>query len=133
MLLKDLIKTQLLKEEKFHSISQSMTFNYDIYHNSHSQYRKKRHGSGERITDYDIVKLLDKAKEEITYLIIDGKIRHKSRFIISDTRHPYLNLVIEPEKLGVNDLGVNDWNLVVITVMNKFDFTGSRNQLHIYI
>lgn len=128
MLLKDLIKTQLLKEEAFHSISQSMTFNYDIYHNPHSVYRKRRHGSGEYISDYDIINLLNKSKEEITYLIIDGKIRHRSRFIISDTKDPYLNLVIQPEKLDVNR-----WNLVVITVMNKLDFTGSRGQLQIYI
>lgn len=128
MLLKDLIKTQLLKEQAFHSISQSMTFNYDIYHNPHSVYRKGRHGSGQRIYDYHIANLLNEAKEEITYLIIDGRIRHKSRFIISDTKDPYLNIVIEPEKLDVND-----WNLVVITVMNKLDFTGSRGQLHIYI
>ncbi len=128
MLLKDLIKTQLLKEEAFHSISQSMTFNYDIYHITHSVYRKRRHGSGERIYDSHIINLLNKSKEEITYLIIDGRIRHQSRFIISDTIDPYLNLVIEPQKLDVNN-----WNLVVITVMNKLDFTVSRGQLQIYI
>jgi len=128
MLLKDLIKTQLLKEEAFHSISQSMTFNYDIYHIPHSVYRKRRHGSGERVYDRDIINLLNKSKEEITYYIIDGIIRDRRRFIISDTRDPYLNIVIEPEKLGVND-----WNLVVITVMNNIDFTVSRGQLQIYI
>lgn len=128
MLLKDLIKTQLLKEEAFHSISQSMTFNYDIHHNPHSEYRKRRHGSGQWIRDSHIINLLNEAKEEITYLIIDGIIRDRRRFIISDTKDPYLNLVIQPEKLDVND-----WNLLIITVMNKLDFTGSRNQLHIYI
>lgn len=128
MLLKDLIKTELLKEEMFHSINQSMTFTYDLYHNPHSTYRKSRHGSGNIIYDYDIISLLNRSKEKITYFIIDGKIRHNRRFIVSDTHNPYLNLIIEPERLDVTH-----WNLVVITLMNKPDFTVSRGQLQIYI
>jgi hypothetical protein len=128
MILKDIIKTELLNESRFHSINQSMTFTYDLYHNPHSQYRKGRHGSGNRITDYDIITLLNNAKEEITYFIIDGKIKHKKRFVVSDMSNSYLNLIIEPERLNITH-----WNLVVITLMNKPHFTVSKGQLQLFI
>lgn len=128
--LKDLIKKTLLKEQKFHEISKEITFDFDLYHDEygHTQQRKWRHGSDYKITDFDIVKLLKQSSDQIVYNIIDGNIKHKRRFIVSREKGDNLNLVIEPEKLESTY-----WNLIVITVMRKSDFTVGKGQLQIFI
>jgi len=94
----------------------------------HTAQRKWRHGSSEKIYDHDIVKLLDDAKDEIIYSIIDGEIRPNRRFIVSRDGGDHLNVVVSPEKLDTNH-----WNLVTITVMRKSDFTVSSGQLQIFV
>lgn len=105
-------------------------FTFDLHHDvgGHTSKRKWRHGSGEKIYDRDIVNLLDDAKEEIIYSIIDGDIRNGNRFIVSREGGDNLNVVIKPEELEVNH-----WNLVTITTMRKSDFTVSRGQLQIFV
>jgi hypothetical protein len=115
---KRIIKESILREEKFHQLNSEITFTFDLHHDS----------GGHKIYDIDIVKLLNDAKEEIVYSIIDGEIRHNRRFIISRDGGDYLNVVINPEKLDTTH-----WNLVTITVMKKSDFTVSSGQLQIFV
>ncbi len=128
--LEGLIKKTLLQEQKFHEISNEITFDFDLYHDEygHTQQRKWRHGSEHKISDFDIVKLLKQASDEIVYNIIDGNIRHKRRFIVSREKGDNLNLVIDPEKIESTY-----WNLIVITVMKKSDFTVGKGQLQIFV
>ncbi len=114
----------------FHELNSSIEFNFYLYHDKggHTQLRKSRHGSGEKIYDLDIVKLVGDAKKEIVYGIIDGDIRNGKRFIISRENADNLNVVVHPEKLETNK-----WNLVIITVMRKSDFNIGKGQLQIFV
>jgi hypothetical protein len=125
-----IIRKNLLKEEKFHELKKEISFSFDIYHDygGHTQGRKWRHGSGNKIYDLDIVRLLKSGLDEIIYNIIDGNIRNSRRFILSREGGDNLNLVISPEKLDSNK-----WNLVIITVMKKQDFTVGAGQLQIFV
>lgn len=128
--IKSVIKESLIRESKFQSLNANIEFTFDLYHDKggHTQMRKWRHGSGQKIYDYDITKLLEDAKEEIIYAIIDGDIRNGRRFIVSREGGDNLNVVISPEKLESDH-----WNLVVITTMRKDDFNISRGQLQIMV
>ena len=128
--LNEIISKIILKEEKFHEINSEISFDFELYHDDwgHTKDRKWRHGSGNKIYDLDIVKLLEKAKEDIIYNIIDGKIRDGRRFIVSDSSGDNLNVVIEPIKNYINE-----WRLIIITVMKKQDFTVSKGQLQIFV
>ena len=130
MNIKNIITETLIREEKFHQLEAEITFTFDLHHDmgGHTSQRKWRHGSGEKIYDYDIIKLLEDAKKEIDYGIIDGDIRHNRRFIVSRDGGDYLNIVVNPEKLDTTE-----WNLVTITVMKKKDFTVSSGQLQIFV
>lgn len=130
MNIKGIIKESLIREAKFHDLDVNITFNYELHHDEggHTQMRKWRHGSGQKIYDYDIINLLDDAKKEITYSIIDGDIRSGRRFIVSREGGDFLNVVIQPEQKDTTD-----WNLVVITTMKKSDFNVSRGQLQIMV
>jgi hypothetical protein len=130
MNIKSLIKETILREEKFHELSSEITFTFDLYHDAggHTVQRKWRHGSGEKIYDYDIINLLEDAKDEIIYSIIDNEIRPNRRFIVSREGGDNLNVIVNPEKLETNH-----WNLVTITVMKKPDFTVSAGQLQIFV
>ena len=94
----------------------------------HTKDRKWRHGSGNKIYDLDIVNLIDEAKDDIIYNIIEGKIKEGKRFIVSRLNGDNLNVVIEPIKNYINL-----WNLTIITVMKKEDFTVSKGQLQIFV
>lgn len=130
LLIEDIIKKTLFLEQKFHELRKEITFSFDIFHDhyGHTQDRKWRHGSGNKIYDLYIVKLLEDALDDIIYHIMDGDIRHGRRFIVSRSDGDFLNLVILPEKLEPNQ-----WNLTIITVMKKENFTVSKGQLQIYV
>jgi len=128
--LNNIIKKTLLQEQKFHEISNDVTFDFDLYHDEwgHTNDRKWRHGSGNKIYDLNIVKLLEDAKDDIVYNIIEGKIRNGKRFIVSRLKGDQLNIVIEPKKNYINH-----WDLIIITVMKKEGFTVSKGQLQIFV
>lgn len=128
--LNDIIKKTLLQEQKFHEISNEVTFDFNLYHDEwgHTNDRKWRHGSGNKIYDLNIVKLLEEAKDDIVYNIIEGRIREGKRFIVSRLKGDQLNVVIEPKKNYINH-----WDLIVITVMKKEDFSVGKGQLQIFV
>jgi hypothetical protein len=100
----DIISKILLKEEKFHEINSEISFDFELFHDEwgHTKDRKWRHGSGNKIYDIDIVRLLEEAKDDIIYNIIDGKIKDGRRFIVSRNGGDNLNVVIEPIKNYIN-------------------------------
>lgn len=129
-LLIETIRKVLLREEKFHELSGIIKFTFDLTHDSggHTELRKKRHGLENIILDSDIIKLLEDAKEEIIYSIIDRDIINNRRFIVSRDGGDYLNVIIHPEKIDTAH-----WNLVTITVMRKKGFTVGERQLQLFI
>lgn len=130
MNIKGIIKESLIREAKFHDLSVDITFDYELHHDEggHTQQRKWRHGSGQKIYDYDLIKLLDDAKAEISYAIIDGDIRNGRRFIVSREGGDNLNVVVKPEMKDTTS-----WNLVIITTMREPNFDVGRGQLQIFV
>lgn len=128
--LSQIINETILKEEKFHEINTEISFDFELHHDEwgHTKDRKWRHGSGNKIYDLDIVNLIEDSKDDIIYNIIDGKIKDGKRFIVSRISGDNLNIVIEPIKNYINQ-----WNLIIITVMRKEDFTVSKGQLQIFV
>ena len=129
--IQEIIKKQLIREQKFHELIFDIKFTFELYHDSggHTQKRKWRAGGGDnKVYDLDLINLINDAREQIVYSIIDGHIRHKRRFILSRDGKDYLNIVIEPEKHSSTH-----WNMVTITNMRKKDFTVSPGQLQIFV
>lgn len=132
-MLKQIIKEQLLLEKKIVQIRANLIINYDLRHDErgqHSEKRKWRHVStgGDRIYDLYIQQLIESAKDEITFHIVQEQIEDSVRFIVSQKSDPHLNVVIEPKMKNPYD-----WVLNVITVMNKQDFNIGQNQLQIFV
>jgi hypothetical protein len=65
--------------------------------------------------------------DDIAFKIAVDEIKDKVRFIISDTKYPFLNIVIEPEMVDPYQ-----WILNIVTVMNKKDFEIGRDQLQLF-
>jgi hypothetical protein len=131
-MIQKIIKEQLLLEKKIADIRANLTINYDLRHDErgqHSEKRKWRHVSagGDRIYDLYIQQLVESAKDEITFHIVQEQIQDGVRFIVSQKAGPHLNVIIEPKMKNPYD-----WVLNVITVMNKQDFDIGRGQLQIF-
>jgi hypothetical protein len=101
-LIKNILKEEslLLLEKKFAEISANLTINFELHHTTvHSKQRQWRHVTsvGDRIYDVDLKNLLDRAKDDIVFHIVQGDIVDGVRFIVSDNRSN-LNIVISPEE-----------------------------------
>ena len=132
-MIRQIIKEQLLLEKKIALIRANLTINYDLRHDErsqHSEKRKWRHvaSGGDRIYDYDIQKLIEAAKDDITFHIVQEQIQDGVRFIVTQKAFPHLNVVLEPKMRNAYD-----WVMNVITVMNKEDFDIGRGQLQIFV
>jgi hypothetical protein len=128
--LKNLIKKTLLKEEKFMSVQQSITFDFDVYYDAggHAKSRMLRHGKKDRITEYYVHMIIKKGLDDIIYNILDNNIRHGVRFILSQNFGDYINLVLLPQQLDATH-----WNLTIITMIKTDSFTIGHNQLQIFV
>jgi len=132
MNIKRIISEQLILERKIAQIRANLTINYDLRHDEksqHSQKRQWRHVStgGDRIYDLYIEQLIDSAKDDITFHIVQEQIQDGVRFIVSQKKDPHLNVIIEPKMTNPYD-----WVLNVISVMNKQDYAIGRGQLQIF-
>ena len=129
-LIKKIIKESLLLEKKFAEISANLTINFELHHTPvHSKQRQWRHvaSGGDRIYDADLKNLLDRAKDDIVFHIVQGDIVDGVRFIVSDNRSN-LNIVISPEEENPYI-----WKLFVITTMVKGDFKVGMDHLVISV
>ena len=132
MILKNVIRKHLLLERKISELKSNLIITYNIYTDKggHTELRKFRDVSSgkDKIYDYNIVKLLERAKDDITFHIVLEQIVDGVRFIVSQKEFPHLNVVLQPyEKTPY------EWDFTIITVMNKEDFLVGRNQLQIYV
>lgn len=131
--MRHIIREQLLLEKKIADIRANLTITFDLRHDvsGHSEKRKWRHVGqdvGRKIYDYDILKLIEAAKDDIVFNIVNDQITNGVRFIVSQSATPYLNVVIEPKVKNPYH-----WDLVVITQMDKKDFEVGRDQLQIFV
>lgn len=132
-MIKKIIKEHLLLEKKIAQIRANLTINYDLRHDERSQHSQKRQwrhvaSGGDRIYDLYIEQLIEAAKDDITFHIVQEQIQDGVRFIVSQKKDPHLNVIIEPKMTNPYD-----WVLNVISVMNKQDYAIGRGQLQIFV
>jgi hypothetical protein len=123
--------SSLLTEKVFAQMKDSLEIFYELDNTVHAiRDSKGRHinSGGYKIYDYDILKLLEKAKNQITTLIGTDEIHEGDTIVISEGSHPYLNVVIACEKYATAA-----WKLKIITVMNKEDFRAKKGDLVINV
>ena len=127
-MIREIIKEQLLLERSIAKIKANIFINFDLRHlpGKHAEKRQFRHvgQSGLVIHDVDILRLTEKVLDDIAFSITMGEIQDGVRFVISDDKYPYLNLIIEPKEVDPYE-----WTLFVVTTMHKQDFAIGRGQL----
>jgi hypothetical protein len=130
-MIKEIIKEQLILERRIAQLKANIFINFNLRHDpsEHSKKRQWRHVAekGVVIHDVDILNLVKKVLDDIAFKIAVDEIKDKVRFIISDTKYPFLNIVIEPEMVDPYQ-----WILNIVTVMNKKDFEIVRDQLQLF-
>lgn len=117
-------------EKRFAQISANLTINFELHHvPKHSKQRQWRHvkGGGDRIYDADLRRVLEKAKDDIVFHIVQDEIYDGERFIVRDSK-TNLNIVISPEEVNPYQ-----WKLFVVTTMVKQNFNVGRDQLVIEV
>lgn len=82
---------------------------------------------GDRIYDADLKRLVEKAKDDIVFHIVQEEIVDGVRFIIHDKKTK-LNIVITPEETTPYA-----WKLFVITTMSTQNFKVGSDQLVIVV
>lgn len=133
-LLRESIKRSLLLEKKIAEIRANLTIVFNLGYKrgevkgmkSHAEYRKGRH-IGDRIRDYDIIKAIEKAKDEITQYIVIGDLYDGIEFVVKES-DTLLNIPIILEEVSPYE-----FNLFVKTVMKKSDFKTSYDQIVIWV
>ena len=129
-LLRESILKHLLLEKKIAAIRANLTIVFNLGYKrgevkgmkSHAEFRKNRHGN-DKIRDWDILQVVEKAKDDIVQYIVMGELYNGSEFVIKDT-NSLLNVPIILEQLSPYE-----FNLIIKTVMKKEDFSVGRNQI----
>jgi hypothetical protein len=139
MNLKNIIKKHLIleQEERVAELSDNITVDFGVFKKDHVNYRQNRHVSdkdrnnpcyGKKITNYDMVNLIDDSLSLIIEEIVNGNISNGSQFIVTREGDDYLNVVIIPQNTRRNK-----WNLIIKTVMCEENFKMGSNQLQILV
>jgi hypothetical protein len=137
--LKNIIKKHLIleQEERVAELSDNITVDFGIFKKDHVNYRQTRHISdkdrnnpcyGKRITNYDMVNLIDDSLSLIIEEIVNDNISNGREFIVTREGDDYLNVVIIPQNTKRNK-----WNLIIKTVMCEENFKMGSNQLQILV
>jgi len=139
MNLRDIIRKNLIleQEERVANVSKNITVGFGVFKKDHVNYRQNRHINdsdrnnpcyGQKITNLDMVDLIDDSLGFIAEEIINDNIRNGREFIVTRKGDDYLNVVIIPENTRNNR-----WNLIIKTVMCEENFKMGYNQLQIMV
>ena len=139
MNLRDIIRKNLIleQEERVANVSKNITVDFGVFKKDHVNYRQNRHINdsdrnnpcyGQKITNLDMVDLIDDSLGFIAEEIMNDNIRNGREFIVTREGDDYLNVVIIPENTRNNR-----WNLIIKTVMCEESFKMGYNQLQILV
>ena len=139
MRLRDIIRKNLIleQEERVANLSKNITVDFGIFKKGHVNYRQNRHINdsdrnnpcyGQKITNLDMVDLIDDSLGFIAEEIMNDNIRNGREFIVTREGDDYLNVVIIPENTRNNR-----WNLIIKTVMCEENSKMGYNQLQIMV
>jgi hypothetical protein len=137
--LKNIIKKHLIleREERVVELSKNITVDFGVFKKDHVNYRQTRHVNdndrnnpcyGKRITNYNMVNLIDDSLSLVIEEIVNGNIKNGKEFVITRKGNDYLNVVIIPENTRENR-----WNLIIKTVMCEENFRMGYDQLQILV
>jgi hypothetical protein len=133
-LLRETILKHLLLEKKIAAIRANLTIVFNLGYKrgevqgmkSHAEFRKKRH-EGQPIRDYDVLKAVEKAKDDIVQLIVIGDLYNGIEFVVKESE-TLLNI-----PLILEEVNPYEFNLFVKTVMKKENFSVGRDQIVIWV
>jgi hypothetical protein len=133
--IKRIILNELLIESKIAQIVADIKISFDVRSTKHSNTQRFRHKDSNNviITNSDIRNVIEKAKSDIAFYIVQNKITNNSIFIVSDsTGDKLISLSIVAEELTPYQ-----WNLIITTVWSEKasgkSFMVGRNQFHIVV
>jgi hypothetical protein len=128
-LLRESIRKHLLLEQLIADVVANIDIEFRISKHDtgvHLNRRQSRHD--DYIYLENIERLVTSALDEVATQIVSHNIRNKKRFAISRQGGDFLNVIIEPTVRGLNS-----WNLAVVTVMKKEDFSLQPGQMRIVV
>jgi hypothetical protein len=133
-LLRESILKHLLLEKKIAAIRANLTIVFNLGYKrgevkgmkSHAEFRKNRH-ENDKIRDWDILQVVERAKDDIVQYIVMGELYNGYEFVVKDS-NSLLNIPIILEELSPYE-----FNLIIKTVMKKEDFSVGRNQIVIVV
>jgi hypothetical protein len=133
-LLRESIRKHLLLEKKIAAIRANLTITFNLGYKrgeiagmkSHAEHRKNRH-EDKPIRDWDILQVIEKAKDDISQYIVMEELFDGSEFVVIDSK-TNLNIPILLEEISPYE-----FNLFIKTVMIKPDFAVGRGQLVIVV
>ena len=135
MEIKRIIIEQLVNEARIAQISANISLSLDVQSTGHSSAQRFRHKDSNTviITNSDIRDVIERAKNDIAFNIIQGDTIDDSDFVITDTTgEKGISLAIIPKE----DTPYH-WRLIVRTVFSEKTsgqpFRVGRDQLHIKI
>jgi hypothetical protein len=109
--------TTFINEKYITWVEKEIKIVIDIETSNHAIQRYSRHGSSNLISDDDIVDVVERSIEHLTYALINGKLKVKDAFVIKDIESELnivCNLYLSPDDGCLK--------LVVITVMKSNEF-----------
>ena len=133
-LLRESILKHLLLEKKIAAIRANLTIVFNLGYKrgevpgmkSHAEFRKNRR-QGDSIRDYDILKAVEKAKDDIVQYIVIGDLYNGVEFVIKESS-TLLNIPVILEEVNPYE-----FNIFIKTVMKKLDFTVGMGQIVIWV
>jgi len=135
MEIKRIILEQLVNEARIAQISANISLSLDVQSTGHSSKQRFRHKDSDMtiILNSDIRDVVEKAKNDIAFSIVQGDIENGKDFVISDkTGNKGISLALVPQENTPYH-----WNLLVRTVFSATakgePFRVGRDQLHIQI
>lgn len=133
--IKRIILEQLVNEARIAQISANISLSLDVQSTGHSSAQRFRHKDESRliISNSDIRDVVEKAKGDIAFHIVQGDIQDGQDFVITDrTGNKGISLAIVPQESTPYH-----WNLIIRTVFSATakgePFRVGRDQLHIVI
>lgn len=135
MEIKRIILEQLVNEARIAQIAASISISMDVQSTGHSDVQRFRHKDSNTviITNSEIRGVVEKAKNDIAFHIVQGDISDDLDFVITDKEsEKVITLAIIPKEVTPYH-----WRLIVRTVFSEKakgePFRVGRDQLHIVV
>lgn len=135
MEIKRILLEQIINEARIAQIAANISLSFDVHETGHSKNQRFRHkdASSLIIINSDIRGVIERAKNDIAFHIVQGDIVDGEDFVVTDRNgEKKISLAIVPKEETPYY-----WNLIIRTVFSELakgePFRVGRDQLHIVI